>query len=336
MTEQHTAPRTHVYDTRSLTDDQRSLADDIASGMGWGHEETCAVWQEDADGCSCPLLQAVADGLNDARVVEVVQEMGYDPKTQRGDRLQRRAFRSYPRAEAAQQSGPLDVRMAAQWIVREDDERHQADNACAECVPDGPILVEGFRCVPHQARAYLGFGSFTSLIDLGTEAEQKAYGDGVADGLRQAAEQSGPLDVEAIRAAMHEMGWSRRFIDGHAARFTETLARLIPQPAQQADTAREPLPLTGHIHQPEDCPWCKALVELGGEAALALAEPAQPADTALREALERLIWDAIGDNEGCAHHYGNLTYSCSCTVAVEQLQRVLASQPSPSEPEERS
>jgi hypothetical protein len=85
-----------VYDTRSLTDDQRSLADDIASGMGWGHEESCAVWWEEPDGCSCPLLQAVADGLEAARIVEVIQEWGYDPATQRGDRLHRQTFRPHP------------------------------------------------------------------------------------------------------------------------------------------------------------------------------------------------------------------------------------------------
>lgn len=53
----------------------------------------------------------------------------------------------------------------AQWIVREDDERHHADNACAECVPNGPILIDGFRCDPHQARAFLGLGSFTALAE---------------------------------------------------------------------------------------------------------------------------------------------------------------------------
>jgi hypothetical protein len=89
----------HPYDTRALTDDQRSLADDIASAMGWGHEDTCAVWWEDPDGCSCPLLQAVADGLDGARVVEVVQELGYDSTTYRGDRLERRPFRPHPLSE---------------------------------------------------------------------------------------------------------------------------------------------------------------------------------------------------------------------------------------------
>jgi hypothetical protein len=104
MTSDPQTPRTE-YDRRSLTDDQRSLADDIASGMGWGHEERCGVWQEAGDGCSCPLLQAVADGLNDARVVEVVREMGYDPATQRGDRLVSTAFRPMP-AEAATGAKP--------------------------------------------------------------------------------------------------------------------------------------------------------------------------------------------------------------------------------------
>jgi hypothetical protein len=95
----HVRQAEHVYDTRALTDDQRSLADDIASAMGWGHdEESCAVWWDEPDGCTCPLLQAVADGLAGARVVEVVQEMGYDRATQRGDRLERRPFRPHPLA----------------------------------------------------------------------------------------------------------------------------------------------------------------------------------------------------------------------------------------------
>jgi hypothetical protein len=85
-----------VYDTRFLTDEQRSLADDIASAMGYGHEDTCAVWWKDPDGCSCPLLQAVADGLEGARVVEIIQEWGYDPVTRRGDRLHRQTFRPHP------------------------------------------------------------------------------------------------------------------------------------------------------------------------------------------------------------------------------------------------
>jgi hypothetical protein len=52
---------------------------------------------------------------------------------------------------------------AYRWIVRKDDERHVSDNACAECVPEGPILIDGFRCVPHKARAHLGYGSFARL-----------------------------------------------------------------------------------------------------------------------------------------------------------------------------
>jgi hypothetical protein len=141
MTEQPSSePRTaaDVYDTRALTDDQRSLADDIASGMGYGHEDGCAVWWEEPDGCSCPLLQAVADGLNGARVVEVVQEWGYDPVTRRGDRLHRQTFRPHPlSAEVAAQPAPwpetrpdydriaaavptfATVEQAIEWIIEE-------------------------------------------------------------------------------------------------------------------------------------------------------------------------------------------------------------------------
>jgi hypothetical protein len=30
------------------------------------------------------------------------------------------------------------------------------------------------------------------------------------------------------------------------------------------------------------------------------------------------------ENEGCSHHYGNLTYPCSCTVPVEEVRAALA------------
>ena len=89
-----------TFDIRHLTDDQRSLADDIASAMDFGHEDTCAVWWEDPDGCSCPLLMAVANGLKGARIVEVIQEWGYDPATQRGDRLHRQSFEPHPLSQS--------------------------------------------------------------------------------------------------------------------------------------------------------------------------------------------------------------------------------------------
>jgi hypothetical protein len=109
----------HVYDTRALTDDQRSLADDIALAMGYGHEDGCAVWREDPDGCSCPLLQGIADGLAGARVVEVTQEFGYDPATRRGDRLVRQPFRPHPLSAEAQAGAGIDVERLAEamWNV---------------------------------------------------------------------------------------------------------------------------------------------------------------------------------------------------------------------------
>src|SRR5512146_1854291 len=47
------------------------------------------------------------------------------------------------------------------------------------------------------------------------------------------------------------------------------------------------------------------------------------------DALLRLLDEAPArdENEGCAHHYGNLTYPCSCTVPVTEVRAALASQP---------
>lgn len=84
------------FDIRRLTEDQRAIAEDIASSMGFGHEDACDVWSEDPDGCSCPLLESVAGALHDAGVVEMVQEVGWDPATLRGDRLVRRSFDPHP------------------------------------------------------------------------------------------------------------------------------------------------------------------------------------------------------------------------------------------------
>lgn len=50
---------------------------------------------------------------------------------------------------------PLHVEAWAREIVLHDDQHHDTDHACAECIPDGESVVPGFRCVPHEARAYL-------------------------------------------------------------------------------------------------------------------------------------------------------------------------------------
>lgn len=98
------------YDRRALTDDQRHLAEDIASSMDYGHEEACGVWGEGGDGCTCPLLVGVADGLQGARVVVVEVERGYDPTTRRGDRVQRMPFRPMPAASASvTEPRPIDT-----------------------------------------------------------------------------------------------------------------------------------------------------------------------------------------------------------------------------------
>jgi len=59
---------------------------------------------------------------------------------------------SAARAEAAQ---PIDVERWAKWVVEVSGvDRLDSliyDHACAECVPDGPMVVAGFVCVPHAA-----------------------------------------------------------------------------------------------------------------------------------------------------------------------------------------
>lgn len=89
------------YDRRMLTDDQRSIADDIASAMSVGHISSCGVWQDDGDGCTCELLLGVADGLALAGVVAIEVERGWDPATRRGERVHRFPFRPMPFQPAA-------------------------------------------------------------------------------------------------------------------------------------------------------------------------------------------------------------------------------------------
>ncbi len=46
-----------------------------------------------------------------------------------------------------------------EWIVARDAEKHVVDWACGECITeaayDRSMIVPGFRCIPHQARALL-------------------------------------------------------------------------------------------------------------------------------------------------------------------------------------
>lgn len=50
----------------------------------------------------------------------------------------------------------FDARLSgwAAWIVSAPTASVK-DHACVECVPDGPMVVPGFQCVPHEARAAL-------------------------------------------------------------------------------------------------------------------------------------------------------------------------------------
>lgn len=95
----HTEPRPD-FDQRALTEDQRYLSEDIASSMPDGHEEKCAIWWEDGDGCNCHLVLSVANGLAASRVVAIEVERGWDSTIGRGDRVVRLPFRPMP-AEAS-------------------------------------------------------------------------------------------------------------------------------------------------------------------------------------------------------------------------------------------
>ncbi len=50
---------------------------------------------------------------------------------------------------------PKDVLIVtfAGWIAGRSKLECCHDHACAQCVPDGPIVIDGFVCVPHQAQA---------------------------------------------------------------------------------------------------------------------------------------------------------------------------------------
>jgi hypothetical protein len=64
--------------------------------------------------------------------------------------------------------------------------------------------------------------------------------------------------------------------------------------------------------------WDDAILAIEAEAAL----PATP--DPLREPIRVLMADAVAENEGCPYHYGNLHYSCTCSVSVEALRTALA------------
>jgi hypothetical protein len=57
----------------------------------------------------------------------------------------------------------------AQWIV-DHTPRDFCDHACEECIPGGEVVVEGFRCAVHEARALLADEEEQRIIAGGTEA----------------------------------------------------------------------------------------------------------------------------------------------------------------------
>lgn len=101
------------------------------------------------------------------------------PRTEAGRRLMTSPYRPWPAekdaqvligvlaieaesitnrySSAARPAEPLDewARWIVRWTLNDDDEGHVYDGACAECMPHGTGLIEGFRCVPHQAAARL-------------------------------------------------------------------------------------------------------------------------------------------------------------------------------------
>ena len=97
-----------------LTPEQRSIAEDIASGASDCHAEKCGVWLDDGDGCDCILSDAIGDGLIAARIVSLTQELGWNRDTRRGDRTIQLDFNPMPEAEAA--AGPP---ASAERVTRE-------------------------------------------------------------------------------------------------------------------------------------------------------------------------------------------------------------------------
>lgn len=82
-----------------ISDEQLSIAEDIAASTGLGHADDCHVWWEETDGCTCELRYAIADGLKQHGIVALEQELGWDAETRRGDRVVRLEFNPMP-AEA--------------------------------------------------------------------------------------------------------------------------------------------------------------------------------------------------------------------------------------------
>lgn len=65
----------------------------------------------------------------------------------------RRAILAIEAESRAASEVPPDVLKFARWI-----KNHyigSVDHACADCVPNGDMLVEGFQCAPHLAHAIL-------------------------------------------------------------------------------------------------------------------------------------------------------------------------------------
>ncbi len=70
---------------------------------------------------------------------------------------------------------PKDVLIVtfAGWIVGRSKLECCRDHACAQCVPDGPIVIDGFVCVPHQAQAIVAGARPMASVSTG-EGQQGA------------------------------------------------------------------------------------------------------------------------------------------------------------------
>ena len=52
---------------------------------------------------------------------------------------------------------------------------------------------------------------------------------------RHVEREAAAIDVEQLRAAMRRVGWSRRFVEGHAERLAAEYARLAAEPSEHSE-----------------------------------------------------------------------------------------------------
>lgn len=83
------------------------LAESLATFASFGHSGGCSVWRDAGDECDCPLAKHIEGALVESRIVAVIEELGFDPATGRGDHLLRTVIRPSSLAEMAIDPGIL-------------------------------------------------------------------------------------------------------------------------------------------------------------------------------------------------------------------------------------